>query len=246
MAITSVRGAECGVRSGRPHSARSGGGFTFVELLVAATMMSVLFLGVSMHLRAGVTVWQRVAKMSESVQEQRVALEQLERDLGNAVVYDERPQAYQPGGGQLPEPVFGDSDLQWYSVGVSKGQQPAVVRFVTYGCRAIQGQDGLWKTSQSIADVRAGRGSAQATLLWPGCQSLSVDYAYLLDAASEPASQASPWYDWRPDWDDGGAYRLPRLIRVTLDVGQGAGTRQVVRVFAIPAGILQEREEAAL
>ena len=34
--------------------------FTLVELLIAATMMSILVVGLSAHLRGGLTVWRRV------------------------------------------------------------------------------------------------------------------------------------------------------------------------------------------
>ena len=111
-------------------------GFTFVELLIAATMISVLIVGLAAHLRGGIIVWQRATQTTEALQRQRVALGRLERELANAIVYDERDAAYGSREGQLPSPEFGAHDLRWFTV-VPSGKGISTVRFVTYECKQM-------------------------------------------------------------------------------------------------------------
>ena len=198
-------------------------GFTLVELLIAATMFAVLLVGVGSHVRGGLAVWRRATDLEAALQHQRVALEQLERDLANSVLYDPREASDGPDAGLLPKPEFGGASLAWFTVSGSRREPPAV-RFVTYGCGANQGETGLWRTSQSIGAARA-RAPAAPTLLWPGCQQLTIRYAY-------QAGQGKP-LEWHEEWRDPLA-ALPRLIEVSVDLTEG----RVTRVLAVPTGIL--------
>ena len=206
-------------------------GFTFVELLIAATMMSVLFVGLGSHLRAGIAVWQRATQTTETLQRHRVALDRLERDLANAVAYDAREQAYGSEPGKLHPPQFDASELHWFTVEPATREKPSVVRFVTYACREEGGVSGLWRTSQSLGEVRAQRAATPALLL-PDCGQFALRYAYL------PAEESAPleWYaQWRPDPKK----ELPRLVELSVT----AAGRQTRRVCFIPTGVLKPFEE---
>ncbi len=71
----------------RARRAQRENGFTFVELLIAATIMSVLFVGLGSHLRGGILVWRRATATAETVQRERVGFDRMERDLANAFAY---------------------------------------------------------------------------------------------------------------------------------------------------------------
>ena len=219
-------------------------GFTFVELLIAATMMSVLFVGLSAHLRGGIMVWRQVTATGESLQRQRVTLERLERDLANAFLYDER-------GGAPPAPDFGSSSMRWFTVQPGSRLSPTAVRVVAYGCRAVDGTPWLWRTAQSVGEVLAGR-EPSLELLMPGCDALSIRYAY---RPPEGAGHTSDALEWLPRWDEGDAHQLPRLVSVSLRFGPGqyphallgaawvrAPQKTIQRVFSVPAGVLKARE----
>ena len=228
---TSVRGAECGVRSAEvfhpasriPHPARACG-FTLVELLVAATMMSVLFVGLGTHLRAGLTVWQRATTTGERIQRQRVGLERLERDLANAFIYDIRDASYGQTQGTLIRPQLDSETLAYFTVSAQRAATPPSVRFVTYRCGEYLGVAGLWRTSQSIGDMRARREAVPEQLL-PECERLSVRYAAPSADAAEPMT-------WREQWSQA-EKSLPRLVEVTVHAPAG---RTLTRLFAIPIG----------
>src|SRR3989338_7951880 len=76
-------------------------GFTLVELLIAATMMSVLFIGLGGHLRGGIIVWRQTTQRVDALQRERVTFDRLERDLANGIVYDARDEAYGVEEGEL-------------------------------------------------------------------------------------------------------------------------------------------------
>lgn len=227
----SVRHAACGM-TGTPHSALRRG-FTFVELLIAATMISVLFVGLGTHLRGGLTVWQRATETGEALQRREAAWERLERDLANAVIYDERVEAYGLERGKLPQPQFGADSARFFTVSSPTRQMLPSVRFVTYACKATGEQGGFVRTSQSVGAARAKISPAPAdhTRLLPECQLLSFQYAY------RPAgTPAGPGVEWRAEWPDQAAelLKLPRLVRVSI----GTGGRLRERVFAVPTGDL--------
>jgi len=187
-------------------------------------MFAVLLIGVGSHLRGGLTVWSRATQTGETLQQQRLAMEQLERDLANGLIYDDRAGSYGTTIGLLPSPAFDRSTLAWYTVSSTRRQPPSV-QFVTSACGTVQNASGLWRTSQSIGAARAQQAATPQRLL-PGCQALAIRYAYQ-SAAAAPLE----WYD---EWTDP-IKELPRLLEITVTLeGQS-----LTRVFAIPSGVLK-------
>jgi type II secretory pathway pseudopilin PulG len=220
-----VRGSEFGVR---------GGGFTFVELLIAATMVSVLITGVGVHLKGGLTVWQRATTTAEQLQRRQVAWQRLERDLAHAVIYASQdepplapadPEAPQP----FPNPEFGASSLSWYTAVPAAGLRPASVRLVRYGCESVDGVEGLWRSSQTTSEARLGKTEPVRELVLPGCEALALQYAYrLLSEEQDGVYELS----WDPEWREA-VTTLPRLIEVTATVDG----RDLQRICEIPIGV---------
>lgn len=207
-------------------------GFTFVELLIASTMMAVLFLGLAAHLQGGIMVWQRATQTAERLQRTRVALDRLDRDLANAMTLDSREAAYGDDPGKLPPPQFGSQELRWYTVEPDPVDRMGSVRVVTYACREKGGVVGLWRTSVLISQARA-KIEPAAELVLPGCERLSVRYGYL------PVDESGP-IAWREQWKPDPTTALPRLVEVSLE-SAGYRTR---RVCPIPIGTLTLFEEA--
>src|SRR3989338_8497054 len=213
-----------GIRPEPPAHSPQRMGFTLVELLIAATMMSVLFVGLGGHLRGGREVWRQTTRGVDALQRQRVTLDRLERDLANGNVYAPK-EAYGPGEGEPPPPEFTSTSLAWYTV--SSAVKPPSVRFVTYACESSDGTTGLWRRSQPVGEARAHSEPAQELLL-PDCDALSVRYAYA------PLDESAP-LEWGQEW----LYEneLPRLIEVTVRRTTG---EPITRLMAIPHGSLKQ------
>jgi hypothetical protein len=198
-------------------------GLTFVELLVASTMLAVLIVGLTGHLRAGAIVWQRSTSTGEEQQQQRVAMARMERDLSNALVYAAEG-AYGSQPGNAPAPEFGQSALKFYSLeAVPREEKPATVRYITYACGEVHGVQALWRTSQSVGEARF-QHAAKPVAVLPGCESLTFQYAYLGATAGSIA--------WNAEWKSP-QKGLPRLMAVTLTMPQ----RTTVRYVHHPGGV---------
>jgi len=212
-------------------------GFTFVELLIAATMMAILFVGLATHLRGGIMVWQRVTETSERLQRRRVAVEQLERDLSNAFLYDDRDASYGTPPGTLPAPEFGADHLILFTIQPHTRMQSSV-RVVRYTCEEQNGIQGLWRMSQSIREAWTSPAQPPQSPLLPDCESLTLQYAYLPSEELESVA----WEDltWSPQWLRDAKRKLPRFIEMTIRL---KSDREIHRVFVVPVGVLEREAE---
>ena len=200
-------------------------GFTFIELIIATTMLAVLFIGLGAHLRGGITVWRQVTSMGDRLQRQRLALERLERDWADAIVYDDRTTSYGDEEGKLPWPQLGESSMAWFTASPATRQSPVRARVVSYRCTEHDGIQGLWRTSQSIGEARARRQPPVPELILPGCQQLVIEYAVFPKEPTQPL-------EWQTQWDDP-EKALPRLLKVMIDQGNGSS---ITRWFENPIG----------
>ena len=212
-------------------SVQPAAGFTFVELLIAALMISIMFLGLATHLSGGLQVWHRVTETAESLQQQRIAMEQLQRELVSAILYDRRSASYGEEPGLLPSLAFDHETLRWITVASTAPQQPARLRFVTYACGEHEGQSGLWRTSQSIGEAKSQQ-PATPQRLFPGCEALSLRYAFLPPGDSTELE----WHDQWPEPEQ----QLPRLMAISIRLSSG---RTLQRLVMIPSGQLKPWEE---
>ncbi len=204
--------------------------FTLVEVLIAVTMFSVLFVGLGAQLRGGFLIWRRSTQTVEVLQRQRIGWDRLERDLANAVAYGAAEGAPSTEGSTALA-AFQADGLRWVTR-ASRGAPMAPLRLVTYTC----GAEGFQRRSQSLSDARAGVAAPPEPLGLPDCEALAVRYAYQV-----PGDGAG--VEWRSVWDD--AVRLPRLVEVTLHLQEAGESAQVLgvealrRVLPIPSGVLK-------
>jgi len=206
-------------------------GFTFIELLIAATMISILFVGLAAHLQGGMAVWKLATTTTAQRQRERVAFERFARDLANAFVYDARELSQ-------PAPQFGTSAARWFTVSARNAGGTPAVRIVTYECGRVGDAVGLWRTSQSVGEARAGRDPARELLL-PDCDALSIRYAYLPAAGTGGQAGALEPLAWLPEWQSGETQELPKLLEASVHCGSG---RAIQRMLSIPVGVLKTHQ----
>jgi hypothetical protein len=188
-------------------------------------MMSMLFIGLGAHLRGGLLVWHQATQRTEALQRRRAFFDRLERDLAGAFVYDSREEAYGEPAGLLPPPSFGAERLTIFTVEAAAEGLPSV-RIVRYRCDEQGGVRGVWRSSQSLGEVRA-RIEPAAELILEGADALSFEYASL-----DPKEQAA--LIWGP-LESSETLKLPRLIKATVEAPGGSRWE---RVCVIPAGAL--------
>ena len=187
-------------------------------------MMSILMVGLGSHLRGGLLVWRRTTESTELLQRERVALDRMERDLANAVAYQD-PREDVP----LPPASIAKGSLQWVAAHQALAGVDSV-QWVTYSCGPSENTQGLWRTSLPLGAVRGGL-EASAELVLPGCTELAIRYAYT-------AAQGSGTLEWRDE--SVFADEFPQAVEVTLRSESG---REARRVMAIPIGVLKPVQE---
>ena len=67
---------------------RSPSGLTFIELLMAMTIASLMFVGLSAHLRGGILAWRRTMTALDAMAATRALLERCARDLAQTARCD--------------------------------------------------------------------------------------------------------------------------------------------------------------
>ncbi len=197
-------------------------GFTLVELMIAATMMAVLMVGLGTHLRGAVTVWRRTRAAVDRLQRERVAMERLSQDLANAFVYDgsERAPIHHEFSGQA---------ARWctlVSATDARSGPSTAARWVAYRCATGEEPQGLLRTEQSASQARDGTAEVSPHALVPDCAGLAFRYGYLPAEGQEGLVWEGLWpYE----------KELPRLIEVTLTRADG---RRLRVLLAPPSGSL--------
>ena len=192
-------------------------GFTLVELLMAATLFSILMVGVVAQLRGGVLAWRRTTSAVEELQQVRVAMDRIADDLANAVVLDPQPAS-------ALQTQFSRGMMRFYTVGTR-------VRLVQYALVDDGGSSRLMRAVQSAQEAQAGQALHSEPLL-AGAKNLSLRYAALPGDADDRIV-------WQDQWTDPAG--LPKLVELTMDVQTSANVRHVRRVVEIPSGHLQQQ-----
>lgn len=202
---------------------------------MAATMFAVLLVGVSAHLRGGITAWRRATTSVEAMQRSRIALERLTQDLANAVIIDPQEEAYVPT-------VFSEESVQFCTLRpaaqVDSATAEATVELVTYALTDTADGPALTRSRQTLREAHAAWPAEPVTLL-PDVEQLSFRYGYHDPGASGDAAIA-----WESTWADPAF--LPRLVEITVQRGEDIAPPRTHRVIVtIPHGKLGSYEEGS-
>jgi hypothetical protein len=189
-----------------------------VELVLAATIVAILMVGLGVHLRGAMMVWRRTTDTLERLQRERVALERIGRDLANAFVYDGSDHA-------RVQHAFGAREAKWITMTSSTAKGPAV-RSVAYRCATAERGTQLLRSEQTPREASTGVGDVSESVLLPGCEGLAFRYAFLPEEGGVDLL-------WQEQWPY--LNELPRLIEVTITSARGRALRVV---FANPSGSL--------
>ena len=204
---------------------------TFVELLLAATMIAVLMVGFAAHLHGGVLAWRRAVAITEDVQRTRVALDQLGRDLSNAFDFD--PAADQST--LQPPLVIEASRLTFFSVRSTDAAgaptaEPLVVTYELSNGKLVRLARGL-REARAIAKGNALE-TAQPSVVLDGVNAWSIWFAY------KPQDPTKGDLEWKPSWDY--PNELPRLCEITITLKRGPKAAEAIRhTFVLPSGVLK-------
>jgi len=194
-------------------------GFTFVELLIALTIFSIVATSIYYTLHVGIDVWLRGNVIISDNQTLRVFIDRMNEDLVNAVTYEGMEYEWKEDAVlfKTSKNVFKEypprrelADVRYYLDPKEKG----IVR-------AVAGKEESFDIDE-----------ADRSVIVTNVKSLDFEYAY---AAEEG-------YDWKSEWT---LESLPRIIRVKMRF-QPEGEDSSVdmqKTFFMPRGSISEEEE---
>ena len=194
--------------------------FTFIELLVAITIFSIIAVSIYSTLNAGIRVWLKGNSIIRDNQALRVFFDSISSDLRNLTAYSGIRGEWGQGSVTFPA-----------AINVAYGNtMRAELAKVTYALDDSNG--GLTRicvTGKEGFDSQYAEGQADFGVL----RNLSFEYGYK-SATTEGECE------WRDNW--GKADRIPRLVKIKVGLQGRAESNLFEKIVVIPMGELGEEE----
>ncbi|MFA6321274.1 MAG: prepilin-type N-terminal cleavage/methylation domain-containing protein [Candidatus Omnitrophota bacterium] len=209
-------------------------GFTFIELIIAVTIFSIIAVSIYSTFNAGIKVWLKTSPMIEANQSLRVFFNTISLDLKNAVAYYGKEQT-------LIKPGFGQS----YEGNINFEGKPDRISFITIV--GVSGPDtSMHEEIVRVTYIYDKINKTVKRLVATRTEGLNEENAKSLDMLSKveekdfgfefcyknALSNSDYEYDWRNEWTDKNVLNIPRAVRV-----KAGGSRKTI---FIPSGELGE------
>ena len=211
-------------------------GFTFIELIVAVTIFSIIAVSIYSTFNAGIRIWLRTSPMIEENQALRVFFNTVSSDLKNAVAYyDNSATLVKPGFGQEYE---GETNFSGSPgrisfiaiVGISDPdtgmrEEPARITYI---------YDKNAKTVKRLIATRSeglNEDNTKGVDMLSGIEEKDFGFEYCY---KKMISNTEYEYEWKDAWEDKNVQNIPRGVRIR------AG--EFKKTVFIPTGLLGEEK----
>ncbi len=208
-------------------------GFTFLELIIAVTIFSIIAVSIYSTFNAGIRVWLKTSPMIEANQALRVFFNTISLDLKNAVAYYEKTQIItKPGFGQDYEGKInfeGKPDrisfMAVVNVSDESGLHEELARVIYYHDKANK------VVKRLVATKAEGFNEANAKVydMLYNVKENDIRFSYCY---KNMVSNSEYEYEWRDEWEEKNVMNIPRGVKVR------AGT--FTKTIFIPSGDLGE------
>lgn len=200
-------------------NARTLKGFTFLELLIAVTIFSIVAVAVYSSFNVGIRAWRKTEESYKVRQETRHALDKLGRDLRCAVNFTRK------GPDGSPVASFGGSSAE---VSFWRALKGGVFK-ITY----LLDKKALYYILQTYKEATGGE-SGSRSLLASGVSDFKLRYAY----------RDGDKIVWQDDWESKDS-DIPTGVKASLFYGADNGGQPVefADTILIPTGILKDATE---
>ncbi|MDD5428426.1 MAG: prepilin-type N-terminal cleavage/methylation domain-containing protein [Candidatus Omnitrophica bacterium] len=209
-------------------------GFTFIELIIAVTIFSIIAVSIYSTFHAGIKVWLKTSPMIEANQALRVFFNTVSLDLKNAVAYYGKEEV-------LSKPGFG----QEYEGKINFEGAPDRISFITVIsvsgpgagmhdelARVTYLYDKANKTVKRLVATRAeglDEANAKAFDMLYGVEEKDLGFLYCY---KDMISNSEYEYEWKDAWEEKNVVNIPRGVKIRA----GGFTKTVF----IPSGELGE------
>lgn len=178
---------------------RSLSAFTFIELIIAITIFSIIAVSIYSTVRAGIRVWHRANSVIEVNQEMRIFFDMVSSDMKNAVAYYTTTSEGRMNFEGMPSRISFMTLVNVSGQDVALHQELArVAYYFDTSSKSIK---------RILATKEAGFNETNGITaeLVNNIDAVSFNYCY------KPLSSEDD-YVWKDVWEDGG--RIPRGVRI--------------------------------
>jgi prepilin-type N-terminal cleavage/methylation domain-containing protein len=218
----------------RPFGARNDGGFTFIELIIAVTIFSIIAVSIYSTFSAGIKVWLKTSPMIEENQAMRVFFNSISADLKRAVAYyDASTQLAKSGFGSGYEGKInfeGTADkISFIAVIIISDpdtglrEEPARISYIYDKANK--------QVTRLVATKAEGLNEANAKnyVMLDGVEEKNFGFEYCY---KKGASDSDYEYEWTDSWEEKNVQNIPRAVRIKAN--------GFTKTVFIPTGTLGE------
>jgi len=215
---------------------RATGGFTFIEMLIAVAVFSVVALALYSAFFAGVKVWKRSNQGQDEYQRVGFVLEDIDKELKNSV-YMNGPSGDEDDEGSVYDFKSGEDFIEFFTLSQALDEEGNPFRqLVKMRYSYDESQKVLLRAA---ADVKNGFSTEKTSgeSIIEGVEVFELRYAYLKEEEEEP-------YDWKKEWVHENRM-IPRGVRIYLELASAAekGKKEIHKTIFVPLGVLGEEED---
>jgi type II secretion system protein J len=201
-------------------------GLSFLELLLAITIFTIVAVGIYSTFGAGLSTWRKTQKAQNLYQDIRLFLDKIEQDLENAVIYSDSERAeYFNFEGEGNKISFFSLVPTFQAI----PYHPELKR-ITY--IFDESTHTLQRLEQKFSDFAQGSGSQEAEQIIAQIYNLNFFYCYLDEDAIPP-------YKWMNNWNS--EQDIPQGVKVELEIA--AEKLPFAKYIFIPNGRKGKEEE---
>ena len=199
--------------------------FTFIELLIALTIFSIIAASIYYTLNAGIKVWQRGNILIEENQRMRIFFDMISKDMINIVSFSGIPSEW------------AEESISFHTIiDVSSAAKPhrELVRRIYY----FDAQKSELKRGRVIQKEDFDEKYVDEKVLLDNLEDISFEYAY----------ESGEEYEWKDEWEfgdeDEGEDIIPRGVKIKVKLKNGAEDKEKTfeKIVFIPIGELGKEE----
>lgn len=178
------------------------GGFTFIELMLAASIFAIVAVAIYSTFGAGISAWKKAQKAQDLYQDIRLGLDKMASDLENAVKYYPKDSEFSNFEGK-------EDLISFYSLVDVYQTIPAhpELRKITYSLD--ESTPILQRLEQTFAESVQETEEQESEEIAAKVSSLKLSYCY-------EDKDAEPPYKWKHTWDF--AQKIPWGVKIELEL----------------------------
>ncbi len=198
-------------------------GFTFIELLIALTIFSIIAASIYYTLNAGIKVWQRGNILIGENQRMRIFFDAISKDIRNAISFSGIPSEWT------------EESVSFHTIiDVSSATKPhrEPVRRIYY----FDDKKGELKRARVIQKEGFDEKYVDEEVLLDNLEDVGFEYAY----------ESGEEYEWKDEWEfeDEDEDIIPRGVKIKVKLKNGAEDKEKTfeKIVFIPISKLGEEE----